>query len=248
MKVKTLSLLAGAGALMLTGAANAGFLGVSINDAGLWDNPADGLTYQRWHLVADFGDNGGSATFWGVPSGFVFGIENTASDGTSLGSGFFQNAAANEGALPTSAGFAYDFNPEAADNSTFLTIGVLPNWVDGVDTGDVFLTSPGVGFGSLNGVTSFTGTEGGVVHAPPDNPFNSVGAGGQLLLAQFTVLAGENVRSFGSALSGQDGDFIVTSGGENHWVSFDSFAPIPAPGALALLGLAGLVGVRRRRN
>ena len=76
---------------------------------------------------------------------------------------------------------------------------------------------------------------------PQSDPFDpiNVGDGGQILIAQFSTANG----------TGIGGTFLI------QYVSNDvvgsqivSFFHVPTPGALALLGTAGLIGARRRRR
>ena len=89
--------------------------------------------------------------------------------------------------------------------------------------------------------TMFSVTDGGVYRLPED-PY-TFPVDGKVLLGQFTVdlmTAAEGEELWGAVkLAG-------TSDGEPLSVYEDILIPIPAPGALALLGLAGLVGRRRR--
>ena len=57
-----------------------------------------------------------------------------------------------------------------------------------------------------------------------------------MLLAQFTVAAGEGVSG--------TMNLLLRDGSQLEGLSYAT----PAPGAVALLGLAGLVGSRRRRG
>jgi uncharacterized protein (TIGR03382 family) len=120
---------------------------------------------------------------------------------------------------------------------TFVTIGLK---LQGPPGTPVTALEPG---SSMTG-TGFTGgwfTDG---DAPQGSPQPIIGQPGfYVLLAQLTI---ENP----TASAGVGGSMTVawktaTSGAQFSEVSFEHF--IPAPGALALLGLAGLAGSRRRR-
>ena len=74
----------------------------------------------------------------------------------------------------------------------------------------------------------------------PTSPYGQPDVNGRVLVAQFNVANGEHIRGFANIQWGIAG---LLGGGITNDVFFTS---IPAPGTLALLGLAGLVGVRRR--
>lgn len=235
MKVKTLSLLAGAGALMLTSIASASFTGLSIEHHANWSNL--GTDYDVYRVYANF-DGSGIVGFWGgAPDYGPFSIA------TKGGSNFYQSGFAGS-ALPQQ-GFNADGSPNALyaafaddfNHSSFLTIGVAAGYSQQTDIGEVFQLTPGFS-PSLNGTS--VGGIGGVV-TNPGGP-NSMSVNGQVLLAQLTVVAGEGINGENITLSGQaNGESFEATG-----LSFSTVV-VPAPGALALLGIAGLVGTRRRR-
>ena len=79
-------------------------------------------------------------------------------------------------------------------------------------------------------------------YSTPDQPNVLAGAEGRVLLGQFTMYGLDSSVSGVLNLQGKEGDFET-------FVAEDVFFyyPIPAPGALALLGLAGLAARRRRK-
>ena len=109
----------------------------------------------------------------------------------------------------------------------------LVPWVGNQPTVQVIL---GSSFSEPDGAWFFFG-------APPtvgDLPDQVAGNGTHdVLIAQFTVAAGNNVH-----LSGNIAWLNALGGSNNTPFSIET----PAPGALALLGLAGLAGTRRRRR
>ncbi len=150
------------------------------------------------------------------------------------GAGFYQHAFGGNFA-PTQN--LVDFFPSLAFD-TFVTIGLKTN--DGSDTtgGDPDFS---MGFDKISGgwVHSVDAGQGDASSYPlnPDGTY-------WILIAQLTVDANEG--------NGVVGDMLVFwqeavgQGDQNHFGQFDN--QVPAPGALALLGLAGLVGAHRRRR
>ena len=85
-------------------------------------------------------------------------------------------------------------------------------------------------------------TDNGSWYSTPDQPNVLAGADMRVLLGQFTMYGLDSSVSGVLNLQGKVGDFetfVVED------VAF--YYPIPAPGALALLGLAGLAARRRRK-
>ena len=107
---------------------------------------------------------------------------------------------------------------------TYVTIGVTTS------AGDATGVSPGFATATNNLGSSWSNDNAGWFVTPDD----AQSVGNNVLIAQFVVAAGESV-------SGQVN--ILTRENE----TFKGLA-FPAPGALALLGLAGVTGSRRRRR
>ena len=128
--------------------------------------------------------------------------------------------------------FLIPIDPLVAYDS-FVTIGVKVN--EGADG-----TTPDPDFNSdmFNNNGALVG---GWFNSNPDN---GQGDGGNILVAQLTLLKPPGDAKIGGSMTvfWKDGDTGEIIGTE---VSFSH--PVPAPGALALLGLAGLAGRRRRR-
>ena len=240
MKVKTLSALAGvATAMILSSAANAAFTGISFTSAPhavLAGDPGGGgaqliTTYQ---IFADFSNAGDTLTsVYGNPAatpGTPLSIEPRNALDTGPGGSFFNNTfGGNSG--PNAALFGV--SPSLAWD-TYVSIGFEPG-----DAGaDPTQFSPGFPAALFTtGVTNQT-------NMSWFNPVITAGLnqGTHILIGQFSVAAGNNVRgTFGLTFrpSGATSDTFVQN------VTFNTL--IPAPGALALLGLAGVVGSRRRR-
>ena len=145
------------------------------------------------------------------------------------GGGFYQN---QFGGYGTPSAALFGFFPSLEWDS-FVTIG-LTN-----DAGDAMLDIgiDWTGFATGGDIATSNGTW---FATPSDAQVMEIG--GRVLVGQFTVADGDHV--FGSMnFQGKDADLT-------NWnadgVAFDS-APIPAPGAIALLGLAGIAARRRRK-
>ena len=79
--------------------------------------------------------------------------------------------------------------------------------------------------------------------ATPDDPQVLAGADLRVMVGQFTMYGLDSNVSGILNLQGKSGDFVTF---QARGQAFD-FSMIPAPGALALLGLAGFVSRRRRK-
>jgi MYXO-CTERM domain-containing protein len=141
--------------------------------------------------------------------------------------GFYQNtfgswSTPNAALFPIFPSLAYD---------SFVTIGLLD------DGGDAML-SIGIDYSNFDAGGAIY-TENGTWFATPDDA-QVFEIDGRVLVGQFTVGDGDHV--YGSmSFQGKNAD------GTN-WESFGvNFDTAPAPGALALLGLAGLATRRRRK-
>jgi len=145
------------------------------------------------------------------------------------GGGFYQNlygtatvAGMNPAFFPIFPSLVYD---------SFVTIGLLTN------VGNAMLDI-GIDWTTFEAGGAITTSNGSWFATPDDNQVYEVG--GQVLIGQFTVADGDGV--FGSInLQGKNAD------GSNWSAIGVEFNTIPAPGALALLGLAGIVARRRRK-
>ena len=152
--------------------------------------------------------------------------------------GFFHNSigGAMQSVLPyTSAMNAISDNPDA---DSFVTIGLM--------TGDMNATMVTPGFdadGLING-TGFSGDGEGWFNADPSNGQGIPDALGRVLIAVFTPL--NDVNGEPGIVSGE---FTVAYDLPGPGIEFGTASFVtPAPGSLALLGLAALRGPRRRRE
>jgi len=249
MKVSTLSALAGLGsAMILSGSANAAFTGLELvaSDSFFQAHPNAGVAaawngganaqYDVYRLYANFNSNGA-----GDRVNVVFGIVGTPLTATVVG-GTFYNAVdgyGNHFNLPSGVA------PTNQAWDTYFTINGLP-------AGGTAALSPGFGTNTNNlgsASSTFSSTD-AAVFVTPDNAQGAAvaSAAGQanapagvfrVLLAQFTVTAGGLIQGNIGLEYGAAGQSVQASLG---------FSNVPAPGALALLGLAGFVGSRRRRT
>jgi len=226
VKTKTMALLAGASApLILSGSVWAGFLGVEATS-----KPNKfGLLVINVYAVFDRPDPGdGSGDHMVV----VAGTPNTPMNIKVQGGVFYNSAFGNDQA-PSQA--LIDVFP-SLEFDTFVTIGKKTS------LGDTLTITPGFPLG-ITGSSLTTTTSGWAVipTAPQGDPFdsdNSFPGNGHILIGQFSTLDGTSIS--GTMLiryvsNGTSGSQIVGFG-------------IPTPGALAMLGVAGLIGARRRRG
>ena len=226
MKIHTLTVLAGVAApLIATASASAGFVGISTVSK---PNPFAALTVN---VYAEFdrpdpGDGSGDHMLG------VFGTPDTPMliqviGGTFYNSDFGGDRAPNAAFFPAFPSLEFD---------TFVTIGKK------TDIGDTLTITPGFPLGITG--SSLAGTTFGwavIPTAPQGDPFdpgNSFPGNGQILIGQFSTADGSAIQ--GTMLvkyvsNGKSGSSIVSFG-------------IPTPGALPMLGVAGLIGTRCRRR
>ena len=224
MKMKTLSVLAGVGApLIATATASAGFLG--IKDA----SKENSFGLLVCNVYAEFDRPGEDFMIAGA------GTANAPLLVQVIGGTFYNHSFGSNTAPSTAAIAAY---PSLAFDS-FVTIGAK---VTSGDFPDATVETPGMP--QIEG-TQFTTTAGGWAVTPLDpqgDPFNSDYGGpgnGQILIAQFSTADG--IAIVGTFLI----QYVNNGIGAE---SIVSFVHIPTPGALALMGVAGLIGTRRRRR
>jgi uncharacterized protein (TIGR03382 family) len=156
----------------------------------------------------------------------VYGDDAVALQINAVNGTFYQNAFG--GNTPPSAALIAVFPSLAYDS--FVSIGRLTDTDDG-------MLEIGIDWTNFEaGGPIFT--DNGSWFATPDNA-QVHEVGGRVLIGQFTV-AGEGLEGTIN-IQGKDGAL-------NNWNATDVyFNTVPAPGALALLGLAGLVARRRRK-
>ena len=236
MKVKTLSALAGlGGALILSGSADAAYVGLSTQ---LHTTVSiAGVSHDVYRVYANFTSALDQLTVVsGSGAAGPITISQLNAAGNGPGSGFYNNAfggppGPEPGVLPS-------FAPELQWD-TFVTIGAA---VGPQPAPDATSLSPGFVGGLITGTGATAGDSAWFV--TPDAPQSIAGADLSVMMAQLTVQAGQHVAGTVN-ISGVTA--AIAGGGESFTANGQTFSSIPAPGALALLGLAGLVGSRRRR-
>ncbi len=229
MKTTTIALGGLAGSLVMAGVTVAGFTGLTIEPwigDGWVDNGYDEAELVTWRLWANFDGTGDD----GVLS--VFGINGVPMSANSA-DGLFSNA------------------PPGLDRLTAPRRGFLDIWEDQWDTyvtinaedsdGDATTLSPGFAE-EVNSLASNWSTENAAWFVTADDeqsraretPHGGLG----VLLAQFSIADDPNAAVFGTI------NLLLRD--EQQLVGL-RFAT-PAPGALAVLILAQIVGPRRRRR
>jgi hypothetical protein len=249
MKKKALSVLAGIGGAMIVGnVADASYQGLTVVLHTIVDPSGATPLQSVWRVYALFSDPGDFVTsVAGSPTLGNLSIQSRNALDSAVGGAFF-----NAGGGSTAPGQTLVSALPNAEWDSFATIGlaIVPDgFVD--ETG----TSPG--FPTFIVGTSLESNNAGWFTAGPQpqgtagngifnvDPINNPGEWGVLIM-QLTVNAGNNVRGT-VAIGGGNNNPLAgqTTFQTNADQVFNSF---PAPGALALLGLAGVVSSRRRRG
>jgi hypothetical protein len=231
MKIRTLSLLAGLGTpLIMTTTAGAGFTGFTAVAK------PNAFNLYVVNVYAEF-DNPGADWFHKVG-----GTPGSPMNINVIGGEFYNHQ------------FGSDQAPQSALVNAFPSLAYDSFYTIGRKVVD----PPGGAWNALNLVnmpilagTSVHTTNGSWGCVPPDaaqaNPFdpvNSYPGDGRLLMGQFSVQIPDE------GPYGITGEFLIggVSDGQvvQTYVSFSSI--VPAPGALGLLGLAGIATTRRRRR
>ena len=228
MKVKTLSALAGlGGALIMSSVAQAAITGTSTQS---YNTVIGGQNRTVWRVYVNFSSGTEGISSIG-PIGTAMTLNAIDANGV-VGGGGVAFQAGGTPTPPTQS--AIDSNPNVAHRS-FYTINLT---VQDQNPNPALFPLLNVTMPGITGNTVTAAQDSGATTTTPDAPFALAGWGGQnrVLILQLQVTGGGHVK-------GTIG--VNTVGSEA--VSVLSFNSVPAPGALALLGLAGLVGSRRRR-
>jgi MYXO-CTERM domain-containing protein len=144
-------------------------------------------------------------------------------------SGFYQNPFGGYGTPNAALFVAFP----SLEFDSFVTIGLLN------DTGDAMMDI-GIDWSDFEDNGGNIWTDNGTWFATPDQP-QVLDVNGQVLIGQFTVADSDHV--FGT-LNFQGKEADASTNWNALGVQFDT---VPAPGAIALLGLAGIAARRRRK-
>jgi hypothetical protein len=218
MKKSTLSLTIVAGSLIAS-SAMADYTGLTSVNVDNGDGTWTAQIYANFSAATDELDA-------------VFGDAQNALSISTSGS-FYQNALG--GATSTSINPALiPLFPSLALDS-WVTIGLS-------DQTDNALLNIGIDFSGFEAGGSIS-TDNGSWFATPDDPQVLAGADLRVLVGQFTMMGMDDNVSGVLNLQGKAGDFETFQARDQAF----EFSMVPAPGALALLGLAGVASRRRRK-
>jgi len=218
MNIKTLSLTIAAGSL-ISGTAMADYTGLSFEGVMNDDGTWTARIYANFDAASDELDA-------------VFG---DADDSLSISStdGFYQN--------PFGGNTSADINPAlyaafpSLVRDSWVTIGLEDN------IGNNMLNI-GIDWSDFENGGNIS-TDNGTWFATPDDAQVLAGEDLRVMVGQFTMYGADSHVSGVLNLQGKSGDFVTF---QARGQAFD-FTMIPAPGALALLGLAGVASRRRRK-
>jgi len=223
--MKTIGLAGAACTLIGTAAASADATGLSVD---LVDT-SQGHTYRVYAEVAA-----------GDRIDAVFGnSENDLLVNAGDGMSFYQNSLGGATSLSINSAF-FPLAPSVEWDS-YVTIGSL--YANGDPFASNELKTIGIDFTSFEGGGSLETNNGSWFVTPVDAQGGEIG--GRVLLGQFTVVGGTGDHNLD--LQG----VLNLQGKDSTGATFQSLGlslnVVPAPGAIALLGVAGLAGRRRRR-
>lgn len=219
MNTKTLSFTIAASSL-IAGSAMADYTGLSFTGVDNGDGTWTARIYANFNAATDELDA-------------VFGDAEDTLSITSNGAGFYQNSFGGATSADINPAF-YDMFPSLLLDS-WVTIGLEDQ------TGNNMLNI-GIDWSGFEGGGDIS-TDNGSWFATPVDPQVLAGEDLRVMVGQFTLLGTDSTISGVLNLQGKQGDFETF---QARGQSFE-YSMIPAPGVLALLGVAGLASRRRRK-
>ena len=218
--------------IALGGTALGGLNGLSYDVIG--ENLVDGTYTVRLYAEVDAG-NRLDAVYGNSDNGFMITMHNGAST--------YQNATYG-GPTSKSINSAFFAIVPSLEWDSYVTIGCL--YSDGTPFGNNALQDIGIdwtGFETGGDVTSDNGTW---FVTPADEQGEE--QNGRVLIAQFSIYSGWDDLDmiFSAGFQGKDADNVTWNASGSVLICEDGC--LPAPGALALLCVAGLGSTRRRRS
>jgi len=217
MNIKTLSLTIAAGSL-IAGSAMADYTGLSYVGVDNGDGTWTAQIFANFDAMTDELD----AVFGDAQN--ALSIETTSS--------FYQNALGGNTSAAINPALIPLFPSLALDS--WVTIGLE-------DSAGNAMLNIGIDFTDFEAGGSIQ-TDNGSWFATPDDPQVLAGEDLRVLVGQFTMFGLDSRVSGVLNLQGKAGDFVTFQARDQ---IFDY--GIPAPGALALLGIAGIASRRRRK-
>ena len=217
MNIKTLSLTIAAGSLLATGAM-ADYTGTSYDAVNNGDGTWTARIYANFDAATDELDA-------------VYGDADNLLSINSTG-GFYQNAFGGATSLAINPALYAAF--PSLVNDSWVTIGLEDQ------VGNNMLTI-GIDYAGFEAGGNIS-TDNGTWFATPADPQVLAGADLRVMIGQFTMLGTDSHVSGVINIQGKAGNFETF---DVTGIAFDY--ALPAPGALALLGLAGIASRRRRK-
>lgn len=227
--MKRLPIFAGTvGTIAIASTAMAGLNGLSYDIHGT--DLVAGTYTIRMYAEVDAGDRL-DAVYGNSDTGFMISMLDGAST--------YQNGTYGG---PTSKSINSAFFPivPSLEWDSYVTIGCL--YSDGTPFDSNALQDIGIDWAGFEAGGDVSSTNGTWFVTPADAQGGEMG--GRVLIGQFTIYSGSGMydMSFEAGFQGKDAAGVTWNSAGSTLVS------VPAPGALALLGLAGIAGRRRRRG
>ncbi len=228
MNIKRTSIFAGAiGGFAIVGSAVAGMNDISYDIHGI--DLIAGTYTVRVYAELDAGNR-----LDAVYGNQEFNMTLDYLDGASA----YQNGYGGPTSQAINSGF-FGMAPSLEWDS-YVTIGAL--YSDGTPFGNNALQDIGINWATWDPGPGDLFSLNGAFFVTPVDPQGEE-QGGRVLIAQFTTFSGSGAYdiAFSAGFQGKDDAGVTWQSGHSVLIA------VPAPGAVALLGLAGLAGRRRRR-